>query len=332
MPGTVSRPHSGAVVRVLLAAVSALLVAGDLPAQTLREQCARDAASAQTREFCGYVADAAVIIQPRAGIAMSGGNPVPGSASTMGMRLGSLPRVSLGLRVTAASVGLPPVESVGGTSDITFPVGSIAIDGSVGIYPGLSLLPTVGGFGALDLLGSVGIMPLPTGEGFDIGSAGTWALGARVGVLRESFTAPGLSIDVIYRSIGEVAYGSADLADRDAFIRVAGYRATSLRGTVGKRLLGFGLTGGVARDWYRADVSARVRDASIADPSRVLELRQTGLSTSRTAVFGNASLTMLILNLAAELGWQQGGPAVEGASDRLEKGGLFGGIAVRVAI
>lgn len=300
-------------------------------AAPLRDQCA-GASRAPVREFCENVADAAVILQPRVGIGLSGGNPVPGTASTLGMRLGSLPRVSLGLRVSAASVGLPPVERVSAGSDVTFPVGGISVDASMGLYQGLALLPTVGGFGSLDLVGSAGIMPLPRGEGFDDGSAASWAVGARVGVLRESFTAPGVSVDVLYRSIGDVAYGSDDLSDRDVFLRVRDNRVTSLRATVGKRLLGFGLTGGVGRDWYRADVSARINDATILNPERVLEVRESGLQTTRNSVFGNASLTILILNMAAELGWQQGGDATAGASDRLERGSLFGGLSIRLAI
>jgi hypothetical protein len=317
----------------LAGACTLVLAAAQLEAQStsLRAQCV-DASRAQVRQLCENVADAAVILQPRVGVALSGGNPVPGSASTLGMRLGTLPRVSLGLRVSAAAVELPPVERIGVGNDVTFPVGSIGVDASMGLYQGMALLPTVGGFGSIDLLASAGIVPLPRGEGFDNGSAASWAAGARIGVLRESFTAPGISVDVMYRGVGDVVYGSQELSDRDAYLAVRDYRVTSVRGTVGKRLFGFGLTGGVGQDWYRADVSARVRDATVAQPERVLQLQESNLRTSRTSVFGNFSLTILILNLATELGWQQGGTAVDGASDRVERGGLFGGVAVRLAI
>jgi hypothetical protein len=105
-----------------------------------------------------------------------------------------------------------------------------------------------------------------------------------------------------------------------------------VRGTVGKRLFGFGVTGGVAWDRYRADVHGRIRDATVLSPSRVLVIEQQGLTTTRTSIYGNASLTILILNLATELGWQRGGTPIEGASDRLHQRGLFGGLAVRLAI
>jgi hypothetical protein len=182
------------------------------------------------------------------------------------------------------------------------------------------------------VLASVGILPLPRGEGFDDSAPASWAVGARLGLLRESFTAPGVSVSAMYRGAGSVNYGSTDLSDREAYIRLTSYRVTSLRATVGKRVLGYGLTAGAAHDRYSADVGAAVRDPVVLEPTRVLTLTESGLSATRTAFFGNAALTILILNLTAELGWQQGGAGIEGATDKLGKGGLFGGVAVRLAI
>jgi hypothetical protein len=318
------------VKRLLLAGALAALSAPAVHAQTLREQCAP--ASAQVRPFCENVADAVTILQPRVGIALSGGNPVPGTASTMGMRIGTLPRISVGARVSAAQVELPPVERVNNSDDVSFPVGSIDADVSVGLFSGFTVAPTVGGVGAIDLLGSIGIMPLPSGEGFDDDSPLTWALGARVGIIRESFTAPGVSVSAMYRKLDDVTYGSESLSDRDAFIRMTNYDVTSLRAIVGKRLLGFGATAGVGYDSYTADFAASVRDPSVFNPTATVDLERNGFETSRLSYFGNVSFTLLILNLSVEGGWQQGGDAIEGASDRLEKGGLFGGIAIRIAI
>jgi hypothetical protein len=318
----------------VLAAALVLLV---LPAATqaqsaeLRAQCVA-ASRPAVRQLCENAADAAVILTPRAGIALSGGNPVPGTASTLGMRLGSTPRMGFGLRVTAAGAGLPPVEREGSSDDVSFPLGSINADVTVGVYPGMALLPTVGGFGSVDLLGSVGVMPLHRGEGFEDGAPVSWAVGARLGILRESFTAPGVSVDVMHRRVGSIAWGSPELQDADTYIRAERLRVTSVRGVVGKRLFGYGLTGGIAHDRYTVDASARIRDAVVLDPGRVLEIGQQDVRVNRTAIFGNASLTLLILNLATELGWQQGGDPVEGATDRLQRGGMFGSVAVRVTI
>ncbi|HSJ25464.1 MAG TPA: hypothetical protein VK929_12375 [Longimicrobiales bacterium] len=317
---------------LIVAAVTAIMAAA--PAQpasaqstSLRAQCV-SASSSAARVLCENIADGTVILQPRAGIVLAGGNPVAGSASTMGLRLGSLPRTSVGLRVSATTAGLPPIEGLGATSNLTVPLASLNADASLGVFQGFSLLPTVGGFGSIDLLASVGVLPAPGRKGFDDGWPRSWAAGVRVGILRESFTAPGVSIDLMHRRIGDISWGSEDLSDDDAWFNTSGFGATSLRATAGKRFLGFGLTGGVAWDRASADVQARIRDTG----GESLLIRQDNLTTTRTAVFGNASLTILILNLAAELGWQQGGEAVEGASDRLQRGSVFGGLAFRVAI
>ena len=316
--------------RILLSLL-ALLAAPATHAQSLRDQC-QSASREEVRTFCGHVADATDIVPSRIGIALSGGNPVPGTASTLGMRIGSLPRISLALRVSAAEVELPPVERVNNDRAVSFPVGSIGADLSVGLFSGITLLPTVGGFGSIDLLASVGMIPLPRGEGFDDSSPVSWAAGARLGILRESFTAPGLSVSAMYRKLDEVSYGSETLSDRDAFFQLSNYDATSLRVTAGKRLLGFGLTAGAGYDRYSADISALIRDPRVLEPAHVLELSETDKTASRVSVFGNVSFTLLILNLAAEAGWQQGGNVVESVSDRIGRGAVFGGIALRIAI
>jgi hypothetical protein len=301
--------------------------------QSLRQQCATMVESESYEALCVAVADAMHILQPRLGIALSGGNPVPGTASTLGRRLGTMPRVSLAARVTAARLDLPPIEAVGNSSDVDFGVTSLAADASVGVFQGFALLSTVAGVGSVDVLASVGMVPLPGSEGFD-GSPFTWAAGARIGLLRESFTAPGVSVSAMYRSIADVEYGNVDVGllggDGDAFFQLSDYNVTSLRGVIGKRLLGFGLAAGAGYDRYRSDVLIRVRDPALTDQNRVRELRLDEWSRSRASLFGNASYTFLLVTFVAEAGWQQGGDAPPDASDRIEKGALFGGIAIRV--
>lgn len=317
--------------RVLVVAAVIALWPAAASAQALRAQCA-NASRDDVARFCGHVADAAAIMQPRIGIALSGGNPVPGTASTLGMRLGSMPRFSISARVTAAEVETPGAERMNDSSTVAFPVGSIAADVSVGLFSGISLLPTVGGFGSIDLLGSIGIIPLPHGEGFDDSAPLTWAAGARVGILRESFTAPGISVSAMYRRLGDLTFGDSTLTDRDAFFTMSDYSAYSVRGTVGKRVLGFGLTGGIGWDRYSSDVSGSLRDPVVLDPANMLRIQHLGMTEDRLSAFGNVSFTLLILNMSAELGWQQGGSSGANGSDLVEKAGLFGGLALRLAI
>jgi hypothetical protein len=324
----VARLAQQCALAVALCALSG--VPGQAAAQTLREQCA--SAQGSYRPFCENIADAVHIVQPRAGIALSGGNPVPGTASTLGMRIRSTPRVGIGLRVTAAQVDLPPVQRTTTDRDVDFPLGSVSLDATVGLYQGLTLAPTVGGFGSVDLLASVSVLPLPSGEGFDDSAPTSWALGARVGVLRESFTAPGVSVSGMYRRLGNVTFGSAALSDTDGYFRMSEFSVTSVRGVVGKRVFGIGLAGGAGYDRYASAVSGTVRDPRVTAPENTVTLTADRLRQNRTSLFGNVSFTLLILNMAAELGWQAGGDAVEGGTDKLEDRGVFGSLAIRLAI
>jgi hypothetical protein len=301
-----------------LAATHAVAVSG----QSLHDQCI---AAAPGAEPCAAMADAALITQARVGVSLAGGNPTSGTASTLGMRLGSMPRISLGGRVTTARVGTP---------DFDFTTVSFSLDAAIGVYQGMSLLPTVGGFGSIDVLGSVGVMPLPRGGDYD-GAPASWALGARVGILRESFTAPGVSVSAMYRSIGGFSRGDPDVpAMNDRYLRLSGQNVTSLRLVAGKRLFGMGLTGGAGHDRLRADVEARgsVPIGGLPDARQRFEIGQSGLRQNRNSLFVNASLTMLILNVSAEAGWQQGGERGPAGSPELGSGGFFGGVAARVTL
>ncbi|HEX2165613.1 MAG TPA: hypothetical protein VHG09_00125 [Longimicrobiales bacterium] len=275
---------------------------------------------------CGFeeiceVADAAVTVPARLAITAAGGNPVPGTASTLGMRVPGSPRWSIALRGTVARAQLPPV----GGSDLAATFWSIGADASIGLFNGFMLLPTIGGFGSVDALASAGLLRVPEGDGFETDSPLTWALGARVGILRESFTAPGVSVSAMFRSLPDLDYA------RDSTVSFANdaQSVMTYRATVGKRILGLGLTAGIAHDRGSSEVSGR-----LVDQGWLLEhdIGPGEVSFNRTSFFGNVSYTLLILNMAAELGWQEDGDRPAGAHEDTGKGGLFGGIAVRLAI
>ena len=313
---------------LLVVAVSPLRAQSGV-GQSMAEQCA--AAPTQARDYCYRVVEAVEVVTPRVGISFSGGNPVPGTASTLGMRLGSLPRLSLGARVSASFVDIDGIESFSDTEEQSFPIPSINLDGSIGIFPGVSLAPTIAGFASVDLLASAGIIPLPEGEGFS-GSVTSWSAGLRLGLLRESFTAPGVSLSAMYRGVGGVEYGAPDLGDEDAYFRLDDTRVWSARAAVSKRLLALGLTAGAGYDWYEGGATIRVRDPS--SPGNAFELSDDQLESSRLTLFGNASFTMMILQLSGEFGWQAGGDADLSlpSAERLEQGGLYGGLALRIVL
>jgi hypothetical protein len=315
--------------------IAAITLPGRIRAQTFTQQCAVAAGSASARAYCERIALAVDIAEPRFGIAMSGGNPVYGTASTLGMRIGSIPRVTFGVRATAATVDLPSIERASGGDDIEFAVPSLNADASVGIFSGLSVMPTIGGFGSIDALGSFGVVPMPEGKGFN-GSPKTWALGARVGVMRESFTAPGISVSAMYRRVGDVAYGDTTFQDRDAYFEVDDLHVWSYRAAISKRLplVGVGATAGVGLDRYNAKATIGIHDAFPIFGGNLFVTTDENTTTRKNA-FVNASWTLLLLNIAGEVGWQEGGKSDPDASiptDKLRKAGYFAGLAVRIAL
>ena len=288
--------------------------------------------SAAALRFCNLVAQGVEVLQPRVGLAAAGGNPVAGSASTLGMRIGNFPRYSIGGRVTAVQADLPPIRRIGGVADIDFAVGALAVDAAVGLFQGFAPAITVGGVLSLDLLGSVGFLLLPDGEGFD-DTPFTWAAGLRLGILRESFTVPGISISAMYRRVGDIEFGDPALRGTDSWFGAEGFSNLSVRGTIGKRLFGFGLTAGAGYDRYSTDVAWAFVDP--ADPGRAIRVRMDGFDNDRFTFFVNGSVTVLILTASLEVGWQQGGDVVPGplpATDfDPEQGAFFGSFAIRIS-
>ncbi|HSH45664.1 MAG TPA: hypothetical protein VK966_07395, partial [Longimicrobiales bacterium] len=127
--------------------LAALVLASGLTASPASAQsdgmddvCAGFGVAAVTAE-CRLAVGAARVIQPRVAVALFGGNPVPGTASTLGMRLGSLPRLSGAARITLAPAEVPPaLDRTATDGDRAYLFGFTA-DGSVGLLTGFSPLP-----------------------------------------------------------------------------------------------------------------------------------------------------------------------------------------------
>ena len=83
---------------------------------------------------------------------------------------------------------------------------------AVGLLDGFSIIPTVGGVLSLDVFATAGTVKLPDSKGFQ-GGASQLGLGVNVGLLRESFTMPGLSVSVAKRVLGETQLGSRAAGD-----------------------------------------------------------------------------------------------------------------------
>jgi hypothetical protein len=318
------------VALCLLTSARGLALAQD---ESLR-QCAAGLASDAERRYCNANVQAIEITQARVGIAAAGGNPVPGTSSTLGMRLGTVPRLSLGARVTVVKLELPAIDRISSTNEIDQLMSAIHFDGSVGLFSGFSILPTVGGFGSIDLVTSLGRVSLPDEDNFP-SNVTTWGIGARLGILRESFTAPGVSITGMYRGFSPIRFKEDPDSDAtDANFELSGSRLLSVRGVIGKRLLFLSALAGVGYDRMSSDVSLASNYPTFMGGFAV---REDGFETTRTTVFGSAQWTLLILTLVGEAGWQSGGdtftaPLPAGQRSMTQQKPFFGSIALRLSI
>ena len=283
--------------------------------------------------YCNSLIHTAYALQPRAGIGLATGNPVPGASSTLGMRIGSVPRITFAGRVSGVTMDVPRIRD--GTGDINTVATSLNFDAAVGLFSGVSLAPTVGGFASIDIVGSAGKLFLPDQFAEDPAS---WALGARVGILRESFTAPGISITGTYRRIGAVTSDLLNPAGGYYHFAMTDNSALGLRAVIGKRLFVLGAAAGVGYDSYRSDVLA-VAGAVDSPLGAAYEARfsESEHQSKRFTAFANVTWTMLILNLSAEAGYQRGGdpftaPLPSGQRSKTENARYYGSIALRLVL
>ncbi len=252
--------------------------------------------------WCRETAMAVQAAQGALGLAASGGIDLPGSASTLGWRTKGSPRFALSLWGSMTRSPFPAMTvtagNPGGEATTTLP--SFHASATAGLFDGFSLGPTVGGFGSLDLSVSGQYIWPPEDHGFADHSFG-WGGGARVGILRESFTLPGISVSGFRRFLGSHDLWDVDAGDPSA--ATFDLEATSLRGLIGKDLWGIGFFGGIGWDQYEGDVAIFVTDPSGGEAD---ENGEGSLESHRRLYFVGASRTFLTLQISAELGWAEG--------------------------
>ncbi|MEX0979618.1 MAG: hypothetical protein WDZ89_00895, partial [Gemmatimonadota bacterium] len=236
-------------------------------------------------------------------VGTGGGSVFPGNASTFGRRFGSQPRTGWNLQLSGVRLTRPDVtgEGTGLPAEETATIPALLATAGIGLFDGFSPLPTVGGVLAVDGILS-GSITFPRGPGFGDNVYG-YGIGLRVGLLRESFMLPGVSISTMLRGSSTIRLGDPALAPPvDMAFDVS---TISVRGTVGKDFLVVGLLGGVGYDRYRSDAEIGVRDPA-APPGGIYRISPRGFTTGRTVFFGGATMTYLVAQLSAEAGWATG--------------------------
>ncbi len=309
-------------------------IRGNLEAQDLTQLVSTCGTPSEAhRRWCEETALAIQAAQGALGLSASGGIDLPGSASTLGWRTKGSPRLALSVWGTGTRAPVPALNAVAGlpTGEATATLPAFHVSGTVGLFDGFSLGPTAGGFASLDLSISGQWIGAAKEVGLREGAAG-WGAGARLGILRESFSLPGLSVTAHHRFMGSHTLWS--VADGDPAEAAFDLEVSSLRALLGKDVRGIGFFGGVGWDRYRGDASLLVTDPGGGD----LDSRGSGeVRSSRRVVFLGASRTFLALQISGEIGWGEGFDSSFSSSSGSTPGGFdpasasyFGALAIRL--
>jgi len=230
------------------------------------------------------------------------GGALPASPSTVGWRVDGVPRMVFEAGGAFVSVRHPELQGAGvqgGIAERRSLLRSARLTATAGIFDGFFLAPTVGGVGSLDGVLTARLLAPPGGAGFD-GSTSALGAGVRLGIFRESFSLPGITLTGTHHWIGTVRYGS--LPDDRAAITLEP-RVSSLRLEAGKDMMAFGATGGVGWDQARARARISATDAQGATGTS----GSTRLEETRTHFFLGMNYTWLISQVSGELAWSPGG-------------------------
>lgn len=259
-------------------------------------------------DLCLHAGLAARAAHSAFGLAASGGADVPGSASTLGWRMKGSPRIGFSLKGTATRAPFPSFRADGGTpggkTQKTLP--SVHASVTVGLFDGFSPGPTMGGVGSVDVLLSGQWIGTPESLGFRGRELG-WGIGARIGILRESFSLPGISLSVSRRSLGDVKINAAR---ESALFRVhSDFSQVSIRGIVGKDIAGIGLFAGAG--WDRSSGTTDLRILAGPGPGGQGEgngmvFSGQSLEMDRRLLFAGGSMTFLALQVSVEAGLAEG--------------------------
>ncbi len=282
-------------------------------------------------EACNTAVDAVRAFYPLAGMIVTGGNPVLGTAGS----LGGFGHVTLTARVNAIKAALPDP-----TAATTSPVPSSfhgavpapMVEGALGVFKGMG-----GGLLAVDVLGSALI--LPTGiDNLTVDSNAThisdaalgFGYGVRVGVLKGSFPIPAVSVSWMHRTVPRLRYGTLGPAPGtgDDFEFTMDLRSDSYRAVAGWKFALVDVAAGVGVDRYKSD-NTNIRFYNGAASTRTVVINPTN---TRALVFVNGGLSLAALKLVGEIGLQAGKDqafATQFSDFDPKAAHVFGGIGLR---
>lgn len=275
-----------------------------------------------TQDACQKALDLFGYMAPQLGVSMTGGNATLGQGGS----LGGLGHFSVGLRANVVQGDLPQINSapiaLGAAQSSQYDtksqlVGLPTADLALGLFKGLPLgITNVGG---VDLLVSASYLPEFNGSGVQVripdGSL-KLGFGARVGILQESLLVPGISVTYLRRDLPTVnisATSPGPLTGTDSlFINDLKVQTNAWRLVASKSLLFLGVAVGAGQDRYdsgadiRADLSSR-NPLNLTQRNTAAAARRIEQKLTRTNVFADLSMNLLLFKLTGEIGQVSGG-------------------------
>src|SRR5881392_1922977 len=315
----------------IICAVIASVLA--VPAAAQNPQC--DAlAFPSARPACNTAVDAIRAFHPLAGMIVSGGNPVLGTAGS----LGGIGHLTVTARVNAIKASLPNPDSASQSQVPSSFHGAIpapVVEGALGLLRGR------GGFLSVDALGSAVLLPTSGVSGLSVdlnaahfgGAALGIGYGARVGVLGGSFPVPAVSVSWMHRTLPRIQYGSLGptFGTGDQFEFNMDLRADNYRAVASWKFVLLDLAAGLGIDHYTSSATnIRFHDSPLA-PTNVRTI-VINPSNTREVLFVDGGLNLAALKLVAELGFQTGKDQSFATTFRdfdPKAGHVFGGLGVR---
>ncbi len=282
-----------------------ILAAAPLPGQTLLSASWTNSGADELRRGClvsspgssrcEEFALSALMIPRLVGFFATGGAPLPGSAGTLGRRV-KAPRVSIYLAPAMAFGGALDHSRGPAQAARQSAMGlGIRLGAAAGLLEGFQLPGSTTGFLSLDLLAAYGSLWLPAHLEGGGGRVDSFGGGVRLGILRESFTMPGIAV-----SAGRhwhSGFGAGLLDGGDAGELRDGLRTTTLRATFGKNWFVLGIMAGAGWDLYGSSPVLRLS---------ALETTTGEVSSKREVYFLSLWYNLLIFQLSGEAGFGTG--------------------------
>ena len=263
------------------------------------------------QDACQKAIDLFRYMAPQLGAVLAGGNPTQGRAGT----LGGPGHFAFGIRGNVLNGSLPEVDRVvpntrGARQDTytldTQPIGFVTADLAVGLFRGLSTT----GFGAVDALVSASYIPEYSGESVEVAvpsGSFKFGFGAKVGLLSETSSRPGIAVSYLIRELPEVDITGMSGDDR-LFLEDVSVKAKSWRAVIGKSFFVLGAGAGFGQDRYdsSADITVTVapRQATQGGTGGPIQL---GQDVTRTNFFGTVWLNAKVMKIVGEIGRTSGG-------------------------